>query len=517
MNPPVGGYRPGWALALVTATCVLLTLDITIVNVALPTIRDSLGSDLSGLQWVITAYTLAFGSVLLTAGSLADATGRKKVFLGGLAVFSLASLACGLAPSVAVLNVARGVQGLGGAFAFAPAMAIIAASYGGAARTKAIAIFGAVTMAAGALGPLAGGALVEAVSWRSMFLINVPLGIVLGWMTLRKVAPDTRTGAVRIDVVGVVTLAVGLSCVTLALLRGEEQGWTGGATLTQAGIGVVALGVFLLSQARGRRPLLDLSLFGIRSFTGAAVTALLARLVSFGLLAYLVLYLGAVHSYDAFDVGIRLLALSLMLVVGGLTSVALAARVPLAALSTAGFLVAAAGLFALLLADATGPWTRLLPALMLLGLGLGLVTTPGMTVAMGVVPAARTGVASGVINSFMPLGTALGTALFGVVFSTRIHQSVQEAPALAALDPATTSRIADALGAGRLDALAAAVPAGAGETVITVGREALTDALGALGVVGAAMAVLAALLSALLIRSRDLRHTGAAEPAESNA
>ncbi|WP_068923718.1 DHA2 family efflux MFS transporter permease subunit [Planobispora rosea] len=502
------GSRSTWALTLVTAACVLLTLDITIVNVALPAIRNDLGSGLAGLQWVINAYTLVFASVLLTAGSLADSAGRRRVFTGGLAVFTLASLACGLAPSTVALNVFRAVQGLGGAFAFAPAMAIIAGSYGGAARTRAIAIFGAATIGAGALGPLAGGVLVETLGWRSMFLINVPLGAALLWLALRRLEADPPAGRVRVDVIGVLTLTTGVAAVTLALLQGASQGWSSTATLAQAGAGVLALAVFVVSQARGAHPLLDLSLFRIRSFTGAAVSALLVRLVGFGLMAYLVLFLSAGYSYDAFDVGLRLLGMSAPLMAGGLAAVRLGARVPPGGLIAAGFVVSAAGLAALTAADAGGSWARLLPGLVLLGFGLGLVSTPGMTVVMSVVPPSRTGTASGVIQSFLPLGTTLGTAVFGLMFSAHLHAATGAAPALAGLDAGTRERIAGALEAGRIDAVAAAVPAPLGETAAAFGRDAIAGALSLLGVVAAALAVAGALLGALLIRRGDLLHTG---------
>nr|BFE79664.1 hypothetical protein GCM10020093_022650 [Planobispora longispora] len=170
--------------------------------------------------------------------------------------------------------------------------------------------------------------LVETLGWRSMFLLNVPLGAALLWLALRRLDADPPTGRVRLDLVGVVTLTTGVGAVTLALLRGADQGWSSTATLAQAGVGVLALAVFAVSQIRGAHPLLDLSLFRIRSFTGAAVSALLVRVVGFGLMAYLVLFLAAGYSYDAFDVGLRLLALSAPLMAGGLVAVRLGARVP---------------------------------------------------------------------------------------------------------------------------------------------------------------------------------------------
>ncbi|SPT58020.1 MFS transporter [Actinomadura madurae] len=456
-------YRPGWALALVTGACVLMTLDITIVNVALPEIRDALGSDLAGLQWIITGYTLAFASLLLTAGSLADATGRRRVFTFGVALFTLASLGCGLSTGVVMLDVMRAVQGVGGAFAFAPAMAIIAAHYTGPARTRAIAVFGAVSMAAGALGPLIGGALVQGIGWRSLFLVNVPLGAAVVWLTLRRMAPDGRRGGFRPDIPGALTLAAGMSAIVLALLRGEQQGWTSVATLAQAGTGALAMGVFAVLQRFGRHPLLDLSLFRIRSFTGTSVVALLARVVSFGLLAYLVLFLEAVYRLDALQIGVRLLALSLLFVVGGLAAARLADAVPPGAIVCAGFLISATGLAALRFADAGGSWARILPSLVLLGLGMGLVATPSMTIAMGVVHPSRTGTASGVINSFLPLGTALGTAAFGALYSARLD-------------------------GGRR------------------GPDDITGALALIGTVAALIALAGAVAGALLIRTSDL-HT----------
>ena len=303
--------RKWWTLGAVCVATFMLLLDITVVNTALPAIQRDLGGSFSDLQWVIDAYALSLAALVLTAGSLADRLGRRRVFAFGLAVFSLASLLCALAPDPTFLNVARALQGVGGAIMFAVSLALVAQEFpAGPERGMAMGIYGATIGIAVAIGPLVGGLLTDGFGWEWVFLINVPIGIAAVAVTYWKLAESRDPNATRIDWAGLVTFSAALFLLVLGLVRGNDEGW-GSALIVSllAGAGVL-LAAFVAIEQRVREPMLPLSLFGRRAFTGVQLAAFAVSGSMFALFLYLTLYLQNFLGYSPIDAGLRYLPIT---------------------------------------------------------------------------------------------------------------------------------------------------------------------------------------------------------------
>jgi EmrB/QacA subfamily drug resistance transporter len=403
----------------------MMTLDVTVVNVALSDIARDLDTGLDRVQWTVSAYSLAFGALLLTAGALSDRLGRRAVFTAGMALFTLASAACGLAPGAGFLIAARAAQGLGGAMVFAPTLALIAAAYEGARRRAAIAAFAAIASAAGALGPLAGGLFVQLLGWRWIFLVNVPIGILVVAGALARmpgsVAPgDTRR---RIDPLGAVLGVGALLALHYPLVAGPEAGWAAPQVLVSAAVGVVLSVALVASQRRGDG-LIDMTLLRIRAFSGAAVLGFLARLSSLGALAFITLWLRGTHGYSALETGLALLPLTGSLLVAGLFVARLQKAYSADVLVACGFAAQGLGLLCLAAAGAGGGRAVAVTGLVVLGAGGAVIFPPLMGVAVSAAPPDRAGMASGLTNACYPLGTATGVAAFGAVFSARLNEGL---------------------------------------------------------------------------------------------
>ncbi|MGV9885106.1 MFS transporter [Streptomyces sp. NPDC003006] len=424
---------PRWTFALVSAGGVMMTLDVTVVNVALSDIARDLEAGLGRVQWTVSAYSLAFGALLLTAGALSDRIGRRTVFTAGMALFTLASAACGLAPDADTLIAARAAQGLGGAMVFAPTLALIAATYEGARRQAAIAAFAAIASAAGALGPIVGGVFVQVLGWRWIFLVNVPIGILVVAGALARMpesaAPrDTRR---RIDPLGAVLGVGALLALHYPLVTGPEVGWAAPEVLLSAVVGVVLAVALVASQRRGDG-LIDMTLLRIRAFSGAAVLGFLARLSSLGVLAFVTLWLQSTHAYSPLEVGLHLLPLTGSLLLTGLFVARLQKVFPPDVLVAGGFAAQGLGLIALAAAGASsGSSAATATGLVLLGIGGAVIFPPLMGVAVSAAPADRAGMASGLTNACYPLGTATGIAVFGAMFSARLEDRLGDGPGAA--------------------------------------------------------------------------------------
>jgi EmrB/QacA subfamily drug resistance transporter len=416
-----------WTFALVSAGGVVMTLDVTVVNVALAAIAKDLGAGLHQVQWTVSAYSLAFGALLLTAGALSDRIGRRSVFVAGIALFTVASALCGLAPSAGVLIAARVAQGLGGSMVFAPALALIAAVYEGPQRRSAIATYAAIASAAGALGPVVGGALVEWVGWRWIFLVNVPIGVLVVLGALARMPSLTpQDKGRRLDPLGAL-LAIGmLLALHYPLVVGPDAGWASPQVLVPACAGAVLLVALFASQ---RRPgsMLDLELLRIPALSGAAVLGFLARMSSLGVLVFTTLWLQGASGSSPLQVGLRLLPLTGSLLIAGLFSARLQARFSAAWLVASGFALQGLGLLALGAAASQGHWALSLVGLVLMGTGGAILFPPLMGVAVSVVPPGRAGMASGLTNACYPLGTATGVAVFGAVFASRLGAGLAHA------------------------------------------------------------------------------------------
>lgn len=426
--------NPRWTFALVSAGGVMMTLDVTVVNVALSDIARDLEAGLGRVQWTVSAYSLAFGALLLTAGALSDRIGRRTVFMAGMALFTLASAACGLAPDAGTLIGARAAQGLGGAMVFAPTLALIATAYEGARRQAAIAAFAAIASAAGALGPIVGGLFVQLLGWRWIFLVNVPIGILvvagaLARMPESAASPESRR---RLDPLGAVLGIGALLALHYPLVTGPEVGWAAPEVLVSAAVGVVLSVALVVGQRRGDG-LIDMTLLRIRAFSGAAVLGFLARLSSLGVLAFTTLWLQSTHAYSPLEVGVRLLPLTGSLLLVGLFVARLQRVFPPDVLVAGGFAAQGLGLAGLAAAGGGyGGQAATVTGLVLLGAGGAVIFPPLMGVAVSAVPADRAGMASGLTNACYPLGTATGVAAFGALFSARLDGGLGDGPTAAA-------------------------------------------------------------------------------------
>jgi EmrB/QacA subfamily drug resistance transporter len=413
--------RAGRHTLLVAAgASALLLLDVTAVNVALPAIERGLDASFAELQWVIDAYALTLAAVLLTTGALADRLGRRRVFLAGLGVFAAASALCGLAGSAVVLDLARALQGVGGAAMFACSLALLAHEYDGAARGRALGIWGAITGAALALGPLAGGALVDALGWRWIFLLNLPLCALLAWLTRAGVRESRAARPQPLDLPGAATFTLGCFLLVFALIRGNADGWGSPTIVGALAGGAALLAAFTLLEARSPAPMLDLRLFGIPAFTGTAIVAFAQSFALYPLFLFLALWLQNVLGYGPLETGLRLLPLTLALFVLAPISGRLTAHVPLRFLLALGLALIGAGLLLMRAVEAGSDWTVMLPGFVVGGAGIGVIS-PALAAAMvAVLSEARTGLASGVNNTFRQLGIAVGIAALGAIFQARL-------------------------------------------------------------------------------------------------
>lgn len=432
--------RRWWALA---ATCVglfMALLDVTIVNVALPTIGDDLKASFADLQWIINAYALALAVLFVTAGRLGDIFGRKRVFMIGMGLFSLGSLLCALAGSIQigtlapihVLIGARALQGIGGSIMLPLSLAIISNTFHGRERGAAIGIYGGVTGLATAIGPLVGGILVAKVSWQSIFYLNVPIGAIGILLTAWAVRESRDERAPRsVDIFGLVTLSVALFCLVLALIQANDadKGWTSPYILTLFGVSAVALVVFVVGELRLRNPMVDPRIFLIPSYTGAAIVAFAISAGLFSLFFFLTLYMQNFLGYSALDAGIRFLPLSGLVLVTAPLAGAFTHRLGAKPILFVGMAILA---IAVLLMTRISPtdtqtdWLVLLPAFILGGLGSGLVNPPLADVAVGTVPRERAGMASGVNGVCRQIGIAFGIALLGALLSSQYNAEIHD-------------------------------------------------------------------------------------------
>jgi EmrB/QacA subfamily drug resistance transporter len=462
-----------WPLAAVSLGIFMLLLDITIVVVALPDIERSLGAQLSDLQWVIDAYALSLAAFLLTAGVVGDRVGRRTVFATGIVVFTLGSLLCGVAGDPTFLALARAVQGIGGAIMFATSLALISVAYQGRDRGTAFGVFGAVTGIAVAIGPVLGGAITSGLSWRWIFFVNLPIGILALWVTLRAIAESRDPRARRLDWAGFATFSAGLGLLVFGLIRSNEAGWGSTEVAGSLTAAVMLLLVFVVVEAVQREPMFDLSLLRVPTFVGGLAAAFGISASLFSLLTYLVLYLQNLLGYSAIEAGVRFLPLTLAIFFTAAVAGRLSATVPTRLLIGPGFALIGLGLLLMHGIDVGSDWTALLAGMIVSGVGAGLVNVPLASTAVAVVEPARAGMASGINSTFRQAGIATGVAALGAIF-------------------------------------AAAVPEGASGPAAAQG---FVDGINDILLVGAGIAFAAAIASFALIRQRDyVRNTQAPQP-----
>jgi EmrB/QacA subfamily drug resistance transporter len=502
-----------WTLVAVCTGVFMLLLDITIVNVALPDIQRDLGASLSDLQWVIDAYALTLAALQLTAGSLADRYGRKRLFAIGTVVFTVGSLFCGLAPTVLVLSIARAAQGVGGAVMFATALALLSGAFVGKERGTAFAFFGATTGVAVAVGPVLGGVLTSGLSWHWIFWVNIPICVLAIAVTLTRVEESRDPHAGRPDLVGFVTFSAGLGLLVLGLIRGGVDGWGDGLVVGSfVASGVLLIG-FVVSQLLQRAPMFDLALLRKPTFVGGLIAAVGVSASVFSLLTYLVIYVQNVLGYSAVGSGVRFLFLSGMSFVAAIIAGRLTSHVPTKWLIAPGFFVAALGLYLLRGITPTSEWTHLIPGLTVAGLGIGLINVPLASTAVGVVRPERSGMASGVNSTFRQVGIACGIAALGSIFSNHVSSGIHSA--LAGTPAAgQASRVALAVTNGQIGAVVAKAPASARATIADAATGSFVDALNHITTIAMVIALVAGVCCLFLIRARDfVGHQGTPQQA----
>jgi EmrB/QacA subfamily drug resistance transporter len=443
--------RKRWlALIVLCLGDLMIVLDTTIVNVALPSIREDLAFTETSLVWVVNAYMLTYGGFLLLGGRLGDLYGQRRLFLLGTTLFTLASLACGLAGSQGLLVVARAIQGLGGAVVSAIALSLIMNLFTEPVeRAKAMGIYGFVMAGGGSVGALLGGLLTDALSWHWVFLVNIPIGVAVYALTV-VLLPESRApaAAARLDVGGAVTVTASLLLAVYAVVNGNGAGWTSAQTLGLLGAAAVLLALFLAIESRVRDPLMPLRLFRLRSVATANVVGILWSAAMFAWFFVSALYLQLVLGYSAMQVGLAFLPANLIMAAFSLGLSAkmvmrFGIRVPLAA----GLALTAAGLALFALAPVDGSFAlHVLPGMTLLGIGCGMAMNPVLLAAMSDVPQSESGLASGVVNTAFMMGGALGLAVLASLADARTDRLLSfGADSLAALNGGY--HIAFALGA----------------------------------------------------------------------
>jgi EmrB/QacA subfamily drug resistance transporter len=411
-----------WTLAAVAFGLFMIMLDNTIVNVALPSIQRSLHMSISSLEWIVTAYALTFAALLITGGKLGDLYGRRKMFIAGLVVFTLASLACGLAPNAGFLIGARAVQGVGAALMNPATLSIITATFPPKERGQAIGIWAGVSALALAIGPLIGGLIVDNINWHWIFYVNVPVGVV-GVLVSRWVIAESRDTSHEqsIDLPGLLTSGGALLALSYALIEGNQRGW-GSPEIIGLFVGAaVLLAVFIWLELRQRLPMLDLALFKIGSFAGANIVAMLVSLGMFGVFFFISLYVQNVLGYSPTKAGAIFLPMTILIILIAPIAGKLSDRVGSRWLMGAGMAILGVSLLLYQrIGLHTGFWS-LLPQLVLGGVGMALTMSPMTSAAMGSVPVDKAGVGSGVLNSFRQVGGSLGIALMGAILLTYQH------------------------------------------------------------------------------------------------
>lgn len=457
----------------------MLLLDVTIVIVALPDMARVLDASLSDLQWVLDGYALALAALLLGIGAAADRFGRRRVHVAGVVLFAVASLACGLASSPAVLVAARGVQGVGAAAMFATTLPLLASVYQGKDRSVALGLWGAVSGGAAAVGPVVGGLLTEGPGWRWIFFVNLPVSVVAIWLTARTVPESRGARDRRVDWAGTASFAVFAAATTYGVVRAGSLGWTSASTLATFGIAALALLGFVLVERRVAHPLLELSLFRKSAFTGVMAGALAYNLAAFAVLPYTSIWLQTVLGLSPVQGGLALLPLAatafVVAAVGGKLLHGVQPRLTIGV----GLVLIGLGTLGQAVLGSGSSWPALLPGLFVAGIGTGLVTPALAGAALASVPPERAGMAGGAVNTFRQLGYAFGVAVLGTVLTSRIGETLGEGQSHALA------------GGGASGLRAAGVPEHALRAAFTSGLNTAAAVAGAVGVVaGVAVLVL---------------------------
>ena len=513
--------RKWWTLIAVSVAIFMLLLDITVVNVALPDIQRSLHSSFADLQWVVNAYSLTLAAFLLTAGALADRFGRRLVFVTGLVVFTLSSAACGLAGSPLALNLARAVQGAGGAMMFATSLALIAGAFHGKERGLAFGVYGSVIGGAVAVGPIIGGVITSGIGWEWIFFVNVPIGIAAVALTLTQVSESRDPDARGVDWLGLVTFSGSLFLLVFALIEGNEKGWGSTRIVSFLVASVVLIVLFVIVERRQQRPMLDLTLFQKPAFAGASIVAFAISASMFSMFLYLTLYIQDVLGYGPLQAGLRFLPITLLSFFVAPIAGRLSVRVPIRLLLGCGLILVGVGLLTMTAVNASSDWTVLVPGFVLAGAGIGLINPPLASTAVGVVHHSRSGMASGINNTFRQVGIATGIAGLGAIFQHDVTRNTTAALSSGAgrevLQHTAHGKLMTALVSGEVGHLADGLPPAASAALMHSYRVGFTEAFTSILTIAAMVALAGAVFAFALVRGRDFVSSESVPSAEQPA
>ena len=487
--------RKWWPLITVCLGTFMLLIDVTIVNVALPPMATDLHTSFDSLQWVIDGYALSLGVLLLGAGALGDLFGHRRLYIGGLIVFALSSLACGLATDDLQLIIARVVQGVGAAAMFTTTFALLNSAYQGRSRGVAYGVWGGVSGAAAAIGPILGGVLTEAFSWRWIFLVNLPVSVAAIVLCLTVLAADRPSPAGRFDLTGTLTFTVAATALTVAVIRANDIGWSSFQTWGLLLLSALALAAFVFVESRSEHAMLDLSLLRNRSFVGILIAALLVNFAAFAAFTFTSIWLQSVVGLSPLRAGLTGLPMSVIaVIVSGVAGARLHGRSPRLIIGGGMLFIAAGSLVCGALVHADSSWPALMAGYALIGIGVGLVMPTLASSAMSSVSPERGGMAAGALTTARQLGFAIGIAVLGTIFASRARGYLGDH---GAPDPAGT---AHGLAAGQAGRILSAVPAGVRDSVAAGLRGASAAGLDTGFLVAAGAGLVGALAVFILVR-----------------
>ena len=436
-------------------------LDNTVVNVALPRISSDLGSGISGLQWIIDAYTLVFASLLLTGGTLGDIFGRKRFFLAGLSIFTIGSLVCALAPTLSVLIGARGMQGLGAALLMPGTLSLLTNTFlDPRERAQAIGIWAGISGMALAAGPVVGGLLVDRFGWQSVFFLNVPIGVIAFVVCILAVRESKNPEGRRLDLPGQVLAFVGLGTLTYALIEANNYGWTSAVILTLFAVAAVALVGFVLVERRSTSPMLQLGFFRNRTFAAGATCAAAVSFGMFGMFFFMSLFFQNIQGYTPLQAGLRALPNTLMIVVFAPLAGQLAGRIGSRLPMTVGLALNALSLFLFTQVQVHTAYAHIWPLLSLAGFGMAMVMSPMTSAVMSTVPPQRAGMASATTSASREIGGVFGIALLGAIVTHVFNRDLNGIVSRLNLPPAVKATILEQASHG-VEQAGGTLPAGA--------------------------------------------------------
>lgn len=505
-NAPVPARNP-WLVLVVLCTAVfMLLLDTTIVNVAQREIQDSLNADLTQIQWVLDSYILAYAVLLLSFGRLGDVYGRKKLFMLGIAIFTVASALCGASAwigeqlgvsGIAVLIIARVVQGIGGAFMMPQSLSLLTIAFPPEKRGAAMGIWGGVVALGAVTGPIIGGLIVTDFAWEWVFLINLPVGIAALWAT-RAIVPESvdPQATKKLDIGGVLLSGVGIFALVFASIEGNKLGWTSPLILGLYALSAVLLVAFVWWENRVADPMMKLELFKDRNFSIGAVISLVVSFGMLGIFFPMTLFLQGVLGFSPIKAGLTMTPMSLMLMVAAPIAGRMTDKIGARWIMVTGLTLMTAGIFFIIARiDLATDWVRLLPALLVAGAGMGLTFAPMTTAAMAGVPPRIAGSASGIINTMRNVGQVLGIAVLGSVLATRVGTHTSERVATTSLDPATQEQVVTLAKESRFDQIVAILSGDQAASIMRDVQLAFVDSLHNTFFVGALACAVAGVLA----------------------